>query len=425
MPVVETSAGKVRGSAGPEGAVFLGIPYAAPPVGGRRYAGPAPAEPWRGELKATAFAPPMPQAERRLAGINTRSFIGPRWADEDPELALNIWTPGIDGSYPVMVYIHGGAFLAGSPNAELYHGPAFARDGVVLVTINYRLGLEGFLALDGGETNVGLRDQLAALRWVREEIAAFGGDPGNVTAFGQSAGAMSLGFLMGSHHFDGLADRVISQSGGLGITHTPEQHRIVTEHVAQLLGVPPTREAFAEIPIAEVIDAQAKLVPGSVSIPGDPAGGMLVLLPVRDGELIPHELETVSEIPLLVGDTTEEGNLYVMGLPDPDPAAAAALTQRIFHQPTAALVHAHPGPTWRYRFAWRSGALGGRLGAAHAVDLPFVFDTLDADDLRGDDGLLGREGGSPELAARIHSAWIRFAREGDPGWDQGELHVFP
>jgi para-nitrobenzyl esterase len=424
MPVVETSKGTVRGLAIPEGAAFLGIPYAAPPIGGRRYVGPAPAEPWRGELEATAFAPAMPQSERRLAGINSRPFIGPRWEGEDPQLALNIWTPDIDGSYPVMVNIHGGAFLAGSPSAELYHGAAFARDGVVLVTINYRLGLEGFLALDGGETNVGLRDQLAALRWVREEITAFGGDPGNVTAFGQSAGAMSLGSLMGSHHFDGLAERVISQSGGLGITHTPEQHRIVTEHVADVLGVPPRREAFAEIPIAEVIDAQAKLVPGSVSIPDDPTGGMLVLLPVRDGDLIAHDLEAVSEIPLLVGDTTEEGNLYVMGLPDPDPAAAAALTQRIFHEPTAALVRAHRGPTWRYRFTWRSAALGGRLGAAHAVDLPFVFDTLDADGLRGDDGLLGPEGGPPELAARMHSAWIRFAREGDPGWDQGEQHVF-
>jgi para-nitrobenzyl esterase len=424
MSVVETSTGKVRGLMIPEGAAFLGIPYAAPPIGGRRYAGPARVEPWRGELKATAFAPPMPQAERRLAGIDTRPFIGPGWEGEDPQLALNIWTPGIDGSYPVMVYIHGGAFLAGSPNAELYHGPAFARDGVVLVTVNYRLGLEGFLVLDGGETNVGLRDQLAALRWVREEIAAFGGDPGNVTAFGQSAGAMSLGHLMGSRHLDGLVDRVISQSGGLGITHTPEQHRIVTEHVARLLGVPPTREAFAEIPIAEVIDAQAKLVPGSVGIPDDPTGGMLVLLPVRDGELVAHELEAVSAIPLLAGDTTEEGNLYVMGLPDPDPAAAAALTQRVFHEPTAALIDAHRGPTWCYRFAWRSGALGGRLGAAHAVDLPFVFDTLHADGLRSDHGLLGPEGGPPELAACIHSAWIRFARDGDPGWDRGELHVF-
>src|SRR3954449_8359438 len=126
MPVVETSAGKVRGSAGSEGAVFLGIPYAAPPVGERRYAGPAPAEPWRGELEATAFAPAMPQSERSLAGINTRPFIGPRWEGEDPQLALNVWTPGIDGSHPVMVYIHGGAFLAGSPIAEVYHGPAFA-----------------------------------------------------------------------------------------------------------------------------------------------------------------------------------------------------------------------------------------------------------------------------------------------------------
>src|SRR5690348_2469084 len=188
MPVVETSRGKIRGRTIAEGAVFLGVPYAAPPVGARRYVGPEPAQPWDGERDATAFAPALPQAVRRLPGLDTRPFIGPPWQGEEPQLALNIWTPGLEGRHPVMVNIHGGAFLAGSPNAELYDGRAFARDGVVLVTINYRLGVEGFLALDGGETNVGLRDQLAALRWVREEIAAFGGDPDNVTAFGQSAG---------------------------------------------------------------------------------------------------------------------------------------------------------------------------------------------------------------------------------------------
>jgi para-nitrobenzyl esterase len=325
-----------------------------------------------------------------------------------------------------MVNFHGGAFVAGTPSSPLYDGAAFARDGVVLVTVAYRLGIEGFLPPRGGDTNVALRDQLAALRWVQEEIAAFGGDPGNVTAFGQSAGAMTLGLLF--PRLPGLAHRVISQSGGLTLTRTPEQAAKVADHVAGLLGVEPTREAFAGVPIADVIAAQAQLVPGSVAFDEDPAGGLVVLLPVRDGDTVADDpleaVRRVDDLPLLIGDTTEEGNLYVAGLPEPDMAAGERITRTIFRDPTAAFAAAHPGPTWVYEFAWRSPALGGRLGAAHAMDLPFVFDTLDAPGLRGENALLGPGGGPPELAARMHGAWIRFARDGDPGWPAGERHVF-
>ena len=183
---------------------FLGVPYATP----RRYLSPGPVEPWDGERDATRFAPPAPQAPRAMPGLDSAPLLGPGWHGEEPELALNVWTPDVAGSYPVMVDFHGGAFVAGTPSSPMYDGAAFARDGVVLVTVTYRLGIEGFLPLAGGDTNVGLRDQLAALRWVQEEIAAFGGDPGNVTAFGQSAGAMSLGLLFS--RLPGLAHRVIS-----------------------------------------------------------------------------------------------------------------------------------------------------------------------------------------------------------------------
>jgi para-nitrobenzyl esterase len=423
MPVVATSRGAVRGTAIPEGARFLGVPYATP----RRYLAPGPAEPWDGERDATRFAPPAPQAPRSMPGLDSAPLLGPGWHGEELELALNVWTPDTTGSHPVMVNFHGGAFVAGTPSSPLYDGAAFARDGVVLVTVTYRLGIEGFLPLEGGDTNVALRDQLAALRWVREEIAAFGGDPGNVTAFGQSAGAMTLGFLLPRLH--GLAHRVISQSGGLTLARSPEEAFKVSRHVAGMLGVEPTREAFARVPITDVIAAQARLVPGTIEFAaGDPAGGLIVLLPVRDGDTVADDpLEAVrrgGDLPLLIGDTTEEGNLYVAGLPEPDLAAGERITRTIFRDPTAAFATAHPGPTWVYEFAWRSRALGGRLGAAHAMDLPFVFDTRDAPGLKGENALLGPDGGPAELAARMHGAWVLFARDGDPGWPQGERHVF-
>jgi para-nitrobenzyl esterase len=249
MPDVETSRGVVRGTAIPEGARFLGVPYATP----QRYLAAGPVEQWDGVRDATRFAPPAPQAPRSMPGLDTASLLGPGWHGEEMELTLNVWTPDTAGSHPVMVNIHGGAFVAGATSTPMFDGAAFARDGVVLVTVTYRLGVEGFVPLEGGETNVGMRDQLAALRWVQEEIAAFGGDPGNVTAFGQSAGAMSLGLMLPRLH--GLAYRVISQSGGLTVTRSPRDAGKVARHVAGLLGVEPTREAFARLPIADVIAA--------------------------------------------------------------------------------------------------------------------------------------------------------------------------
>src|SRR3954470_14246681 len=455
MPLVETSAGKVRGLAIPEGAVFLGIPYAAPPVGGRRYAGAAPAEPWRGPLKATALAPPMPRAERRLAGINTRPFIGPRWGGEDPQLALNIWTPGIDGSYPVMVNIHGGAFLAGSPSAELYHGPAFARDGVVLVTINYRLGLEGFLALDGGETNLGLRDQLAALRWVRENIAAFGGDPANVTLFGESAGAISVACLLGSPLSAGLFRRAIVQSGHANMVRGRAELARVTQVVAGRLGVEPTAEAFRKLSTEQLLDAQDALLKpgGGPDLRGadglDRGYGLSPFLPLVGDDVLPEHPGaairngTGADVDLIAGTCREEMLLYFgpSGLADvltdeqavamlsashPDAAGVLrgyglgdgrkagevfveAMTDLVFRDGVQELVENHQGRSFRYEFEWRAPD----LGACHGMELPFVFDSLDASA-----GLVG-EHPPAELARDVNAAWTRFAATGDPGLAEG------
>jgi para-nitrobenzyl esterase len=472
VTAVRTSRGTLAGAATAHGAAFLGVPYAAPPVGPDHLRAPRPVGRWEGVRPAVSFGPVAPQAPRALPGLDTAPLLGSGWDGPEFALTLNVWTPDPGGGgLPVMVFLHGGAFVAGSTAVGIYDGDTFARDGVVLVSVVYRLGVEGFLALDGGEANLGLRDQLAALEWVQQEIAAFGGDPANVTVFGQSAGAISLDLLLGSPHSRGLMRRAISQSGGARLTFSPEQARRVAAAVAAQLGVPPTREAFAALSPAQLLAAQAAVVPGSVDLvteeDSDPTGGIALVLPVRDGEIVPADpLAAIragagAPVDLMLGDTSEEGALYLAGLPGyaemgielvqmlvsrlhPDPAvllelyrserpqalpgalAAQALTDAAFHVPTERLAEAHlaapgAGTTYAYEFAWRSGALGGHLGAGHAVELPFVFDTLGAEGLVGETGLLGPEGGDPALASEMHRAWLSFARDGDPGWPQYDL----
>jgi len=380
-----------------------------------------------------------------------------------------VWTPDpATSGLPVLVWLHGGAFIAGTPALPVYDGESWMRDGVVLVTVGYRLGIEGFVRFAGGEANVALRDQLAALRWVQEEFAAFGGDPGRVCLAGQSAGAMSLGWLLGSPHGAGLFARAISMSGGLDLTLSDEQGARVARAVAERNGVEPTAEAMRSVPLAKVIETQASILPGQIDLATaedrDPGGGLVWVMPVRDGELVADDpliaLGAAGSVDLLAGGTSEEGRLYLAGLPGfdefseaaltafaamatPDPQerlaryrlersgaspgdlAAQLITDVAFHEPTTRLLERHAaldgGSTFAYSFTWRSPAIGGRLGAAHAVDLPFVFDTLDTPGVSGaDDALLGVDGGPAELAARMHAAWVRFVAEGDPGWS-----VFP
>lgn len=197
--IVETRTGAVGGVT--EGAVtrFLGIPYAAPPAGARRFALPQAHPLWTGVREAAVPSPNAPQRIRAVPGVDVHPLIGHGWTPGDDYLTLNIWKPaGDQARLPVMVFIHGGGFVLGSKDAPVQDGSAFARDGVLLVAINYRMGVEGFLPIPGVPTNLGLRDQLFALRWVQDNIAAFGGDPANVTVFGESAGAMSVANLIAS-----------------------------------------------------------------------------------------------------------------------------------------------------------------------------------------------------------------------------------
>jgi para-nitrobenzyl esterase len=470
--VVTTSNGALRGRAYDTGVLFGGIPYASPPVGELRFRRPEPPAAWEGTRDASEPGPALPQPTRTLPGLNSGTLLG-GWDGSDPQLTLNVWTadPG-GGGMPVLVWLHGGAFVAGSPRQLVYDGSAWTRDGVVLVTVAYRLGIEGFVHFAGGDSNVALHDQLAALAWVQSEIHSFGGDPARVCVAGQSAGAMSIGWLLGSPRSRGLFARAISMSGGVDLAYSPEQGERVASHVASRLNVEPTAAAMRAVPVASVVEEQGAITPDQIDLntdsDPDPSSGMLWILPVRDGDVVADDpLAALADgvpVDLLAGDTSEEGLLYLAGVPGfdempeqaahafaarfvPDPdallaafrserpdatpgeLAARVITDMAFHQPTARLLESHAagaGDTYAYRFAWRSGALGGRLGAAHAVDLPFVFDTLDTPGVAGaDDALLGVDGGPQELATRMHGAWVRFVAGGDPGWPRyGHVEIF-
>ena len=461
-PVVTTAQGAVRGLRRDDGtAAFLNIPYAAPPVGAGRFAPPQPHEPWDGVRDATAPGPNAPQSERKLGSIDMAPYFGTGWSRGEDYLTVNVWTPAAaQGGLPVMVFVHGGGFVAGSTRSAMYDGSAFARDGVVLVTLNYRLGIPGFLDLPGAPANRGLLDVVAALRWVRENIAAFGGDPDNVTLFGQSAGATVVGGVLATAEAAGLFRRAIVQSGsGLG-AFTTEQAARVTAAATEVLGVKPHVDAFAEISDERLVEAAAELagIDLQTATHRDPLIGLSPFSLVMDTQpAVSVAAGHGSGVDLLVGTNAEEGLLYLVPVDryasstakdvddtaarsHPNPAQlveayrrtrpeasygelrSAIMTDALFGAGSRALADshaAHPGSaTFAYEFAWRSRALDGELGAAHAVELPFVFDLTHLPQLRGPAALLGPGKPPADLAARMHEAWIRFATTGDPGWDR-------
>ncbi|MEV6297670.1 carboxylesterase family protein [Streptomyces sp. NPDC051896] len=460
-PVVTTAQGAVRGLRQEDGtAAFLNIPYAAPPLGAGRFAPPEPHEPWDGVRDATVPGPNAPQSERKLGSINMTPYFGTGWSRGEDYLTVNVWTPAVAQSdLPVMVFVHGGGFVAGSTRSAMYDGSAFARDGVVLVTLNYRLGIAGFLDLPGAPANRGLLDVVAALRWVRENIAGFGGDPDNVTLFGQSAGATVVGGVLATAEATGLFRRAIVQSGsGLGAFST-EQAARVTAAAAEVLGVEPHVDAFAEISDERLVEAASKLagIDLQTATHHDPLIGLSPFSLVLDTQPAASVAAGLAaDVDLLVGTNTEEGNLYLVPVgkyatstaadvddaaarSHPDPARlvetyrksrpeasfaelrSAIMADALFGAGTRALAGAHAAhsksATYAYEFAWRSQALDGELGATHAVELPFVFDLADRPELNGPNALLGPDKPPADLADRMHETWIRFAATGDPGWD--------
>ncbi|WP_434440805.1 carboxylesterase/lipase family protein [Lentzea sp. E54] len=458
-PVVDTPAGAVRGVRDDSGEFYRAIPYAAAPIAARRFAPPAPHPGWSGVRDGTRPSPTAPQPVRDFGTLDMTPYFGPGWVRGEEYLTVDVRTPAADsGKRPVMVFVHGGGFVTGSNRAALYDGSAFARDGIVLVTVNYRLGIPGFLDLEGAPANRGLLDVLAALGWVRATVAAFGGDPDNVTVFGQSAGATLVGALLATPEAKGLFRRAIIQSGSGTGAFTPEQARRVTASAAATLGVDPTADAFATIPderFLEILPALAGL-DLRTSTATDPLAGLSpfsVVLPVQPADGLPDG--PARDVDLLIGTNTEEGHLYLVpqgnlesstnadvlaiaaklsadpetkvaahraALPDASPGElrSAVLGDALFGAGTARMAQAHAqisgGRTHVYSFGYRSTALNGRLGATHTVELPFVFDIADEPWLHGETGLLGPDPAPAGLAARVHTAWVAFAATGDPGW---------
>jgi len=462
--VATTRQGRVRGAMVDGVYAFKGMPYAAPPFGVNRFRPPQPAEPWGGvrdALRCGCKPPmlPLPPGLDRL--------VGDPGIPGDDCLNLNVWSPDLGSARcPVMVWIPGSAFEVGSAATPFCDGSHFARDGVVCVTINYRVGADGFLHLGERNSNRGLLDQVAALQWVQDNIASFGGDPRNVTVFGESAGGMSVATLMSMPRAEGLFIRAIAQSGATHYEISAAAAQQVLGELVEKLGVDATREAIAAVPTERLLAAQLELRADLASRPDVERWGQEVVVsgmlwhPVIDGDVIPaRPIDRIAagasaDVDLMVGSTTEEWRLFLVaygvidhitevnlagaaaayGLPveatleayraeQPEAGAgdwlSALQSDWYIRIPAIRLAEANawrPGATYMYEFAWRSPQLGRRLGACHGLEVPFVFDMLGNET----EPLLGSD--PPQsLADTMHAAWIAFARSGDPGWPRYDL----
>ncbi|MGX1776017.1 carboxylesterase/lipase family protein [Nocardia brasiliensis] len=441
--VVRTIYGPVRGVRRDTGLAFLGVPFAQPPVGELRFAAPAPPTPWTETLECTAYGP---TAQRRsLAAVTT---IPEPSIPGDAILSVNVFTPDPAArGLPVLVWIHGGGFVAGSPASPWYDGASFNRDGVIVVSVGYRLGIDGFLRLDGAPDNRAVLDWIAALRWVRDNIAAFGGDPDKVTVAGQSAGGGAVWALLATPAARGLFRAGICASGAVTQPNDLAAGHAVAELFTRRTGVPATAAALRAVPENTLLDMQDALQapgPGSESVP------MLGLAPFADGALIPEATPALlkggagGDVPLMLGFTRHEFNMAAtMAAQQPDAAAASPLAQAGRGVDPDAIRAAYPGanptelagqaisdtiirgpsyriaearaarnlPTWLYEFEWTATSPSYQGMAAHCLDLPFAFDLLHAP------GVTEAEGAAPPqaLADAVHAAWVAFVKKTDPG----------
>ncbi len=445
--IVETQYGKVQGTTSGPVYVWKGIPYAQPPLGDLRFRAPRAPHSWSGVRDATAYGLTSVQSARMMQSVFSAN---PEPSGEDC-LYLNIWSPGADDKRrPVLFWIHGGGFTMGSGSTPWYDGTSFASNGdVVVVTINYRLGALGFLHLAdlGGKekdlsSNCGLLDQIAALKWVRDNIAAFGGDSNNITVFGESAGAMSIGTLLAMPAAKGLFQKAILQSGASHtILDSARASRIATK-LMDTLGIHNVTDLL-DVSSEQLLAAQNK-------ISGE--GGRLAFQPVVDGASLPQQpIEAIASgsalgVSLLVGTNRDEMRLFTMmdptqATPDrsilehlfgarandvaaiyeahqPENSSSDAwidfLTDRTFRIPAIRLAEkqlAHGANVWMYRFDWPTPAFGGRLKACHGLEIPFVWNNLDK---YGVNLLTGDDPARQKVADAMHQSWIMFARNGNP-----------
>jgi para-nitrobenzyl esterase len=456
---VRTVAGAVRGRAEDGLVVFRGIPFAEPPVGEARFQAPRPVRSWEGTREAYAFGPPPPQEsafQARAGAVETPT--GDDW------LTVNVWTPATDPAArrPVMVWIYGGAYKLGHAGSPGYDAQHLARAGdVVVVSLNYRVGIEGFALLEGAPANRGLLDQVAALEWVRDNITAFGGDPGQVTVFGESAGAGSVASLLAMPRARGLFRRAVAQSVP-GTYFSAELARDIAVEIGKEAGLAPTAAALSAVDPRELPAAGERLSARMREYDdrwGQVAPTVTPFSPVVDGEVLPcTPWEALAagagrEVDLLVGHNRDEFRLFLalgeqlgriteeqaaaalrMFAPGPDgersyreafpDATPTGLYERVqtdwlFNMPSLRLAEAQAaggGRAHLYELTWTAPAFGGALGACHGLDIPLLFGTYEAD--LG--ALLFAGTGVPDearaLTALFQSAWTGFARTGDPGW---------
>ncbi|UAK30924.1 carboxylesterase family protein [Nocardia asteroides] len=452
-PEIRTAAGVVRGRWEDAVAVFRGLPYAQPPFGIRRFAAPVPAQPWDGVRDASAFGPPVPQA-----GSAVPSMSGDTDDGSGDCLTLNVWSPDLGAAgLPVMVWIHGGAYLGGRSGNPHHDGATLAGAGVVVVSMNYRVGAEGFAHIAGAPDNRGILDQVAALRWVQNNVAAFGGDPGKVTVFGQSAGAGCLAALLTMPMAAGLFHRAIAQSVP-GTYFTPRLAAAISARIAAELGVRATVGELAGVSPRALInatDAVIQKMPGFVETWGPMALTPTPFSPVVDGAVLPSApwralaAGTAEGIDLLVGHTRDEYRLFngLLGSEVTEDQVTAVLDRLapasdslglyraaypdathgqlyelvnsdwLFRMPSLHLAHAHHaggGPVWTYELCW---SFNSEQGASHSLDFMLVFATLSVDDVRGHPSAHPNAADEVvRVSQQMRSDWVNFATTGDPGW---------
>jgi para-nitrobenzyl esterase len=456
-PVVAIAPGKVRGiwrgeSGTRDGsAAFLGIPFAKAPVGDLRYEAPVPPEPWEGISDAVEFGATAQRGDPGITLIPEPSVPG------DATLNVNVFTPAPGNpaaALPVLVWIHGGGYISGSPASPWYDGRAFNRDGVVTVTISYRLGFDGFGHIHGAPSNRGVRDWLAALEWVQRNIAAFGGDPTRVTIAGQSAGGGAVLTLLGMPAAQHLFRAVYALSSA--VVNVPrERARTLSAKLAHLAGVQPTRDGFASVSEEALHDLQEQAAaPASddrLAVAHALLADGLSWGPEVDGDLLPEPTIDAlragvgSDKPLVLGATDDEFTMVLDSAPRAVRLLPPALALAQLHVPrarrrayladnaaqrrkgTAAVLGRYvtdvvfrstvpevadargDAPTWVYRFSWASPT---RTWALHCLDVPFWFDCLSEPHV----ATIAGDAPPQRLADAVHGAAVSLIREGAPGW---------